>query len=213
MKYLFLLILLTFNSLVFAKGELKITSSDKEGIQWINLAIENISPVYGMELELTYSPKELSIFDGNSKKNGIQITSGAFFSEDAYEISNNIDQKQGRIRYAISLLKPQKDVSGSGDLTSIGFKTRTDKASTVEIKTVKFGTQQGKVVTVKHPNNFSVQPAKSIPSSSKTNNPFEPKTSTGSLIESMEEITLMHVLLLLVIVLLVITIIILIRKK
>jgi len=162
MKYFITLSILLFSNLVLAQGRIEIATEDQNGVRWIDFYAEDIPASYGMELEVFYSNDALSVVDTNDRKSGPQILKGDFFSESAYEISNNVDVRAGRIRYAISLLKPAEPVSGNGHLARIGFVTKSDKALSINIANIKFGTREGTAVEVTYPASILVEPAFSV---------------------------------------------------
>lgn len=190
MKYLLSLSLFLLSNLALAEGRIRISTEDQDGIRWLDLHGESIPASYGMELEVFYSNEDLSVVDGNSKISGPQIQKGDFFSEFAYEIANNVDVRVGRIRYAISLLKPADPISGNGHLARIGFFTKTNKIVNIELANIKFGTQSGKVVEVSYPSEILIEPALSIAQTTISSGfkPVEHKlgqqTSNGNFIES-----------------------------
>ena len=162
MKYFFSLAVLFLSNFVLAEGRIEIGTEDQNGVRWLDLYGENIPASYGMEMELIYSKQDFFLVDTDNLKAGPQIKKGSFFSESSYEIANNVDVKTGRIRYAVSLLKPAEPVMGSGHLARIGLVSKTQKNSNIEIVNIKFGTQSGKVVDVSYPASVLVEPALSI---------------------------------------------------
>jgi hypothetical protein len=173
MKYLFTLLLLLLTNFSLAEGHIEVATEDQGGIRWLDIYGEDIPASYGMELEVFYSNDDLSIVDTNPKQSGPQIQKGDFFSESAYEISNNVDVRSGRIRYAISLLKPADPVFGSGHLARIGFTSNSNKAVNIELANIKFGTQAGKVLEVNYPKQILIEPALSIAKATASNG-FKP---------------------------------------
>lgn len=159
MKYFITLTILFLSSFVLAEGRINVATSDENGIRWLDFYGENIPNSFGMELEVFYPNDTLSVIDSNVKKAGPQIQKGDFFSESAYEIANNVDVRKGRIRFALSLLKPAVPISGNGHLARIGFVTKTDEAVKIEFSNIKFGTQGGKVVDVLFPRHILIEPA------------------------------------------------------
>jgi hypothetical protein len=165
MKYIITLAVLLLSNLVLAEGRIELSTEDEGGVRWLDFYGENIPAAYGMELEVLYPSSDLSIVDVNDKKSGPQILKGDFFSESSYEVANNVDVRKGRIRYAVSLLKPAEPVAGRGHLARIGFINKSDKAIHIELSTIKFGTQSGQVIEVSYPAQVLIEPALSAASS------------------------------------------------
>jgi hypothetical protein len=67
--------------------------------------------VTGVQLELSYDPKALT---------NVDVLPGTFF-KDPVVLLKNIDDKNGRISYAIAIKMGQQSVSGSGTIAQIQF--------------------------------------------------------------------------------------------
>lgn len=142
-----------------AAGTVSFTNYDEEGARWIEAHVEGVDTVYGMEVELYYPSDSLVPIDLSPSAAGPQIIRGDFFDEGAYEITNNIDVRSGRIRYGLSLLKPAEAVSGNGMLFKLGFKTQSNDAVAMEVAKIQFGTQQGSIVNVDYLPEVEIAPA------------------------------------------------------
>lgn len=221
MKYFITLSILLLSNLALSEGRIDVTTEDQDGIRWLDLYGENIPASYGMELEIFYSNNDLSIVDTNLKQSGPQIQKGDFFSESAYEISNNVDVRKGRIRYAVSLLKPAEPIRGNGHLARIGFISKTNKAVNIELADIKFGTQSGKIVEVAYPTQILIEPALTVASSAvatgfkPSSRKLEQETSSVSLVNenSFDNNLLIIGLLSLIVLLFLVVIVLLFRRK
>lgn len=162
MRFFLSFAMLLLSSFVLAEGRIEIGTEDQNGVRWLDLYGENIPASYGMEIEMIYPRNDFYLFDSDNKKAGPQILKGSFFSESSYEIANNVDVKTGRIRYAVSLLKPADPVMGSGHLARIGLVSKNKKNSNIEIVNIRFGTQSGQVLAVTYPTSILIEPALSI---------------------------------------------------
>lgn len=186
MKQLIFFILMGFPFLAFSAAEVSVGTTDAEGVRWIEFRVDDIAPVYGMQVELSYNKKELRVVDALSIS-GTQIHRGGFFSEGAYEIANTVDEFNGSVRYSVSLLKPAEQISGSGSLFKVGFETLIDKVSTIDLGIMKFGNKSGEQVPANFPYKVAVAPALSRRSTNITDEAayqfdaaYKPSAVTGS---------------------------------
>lgn len=179
MKFILITLISFFSSVVHAKGEITFHTEDSEGIRWIEAYVSGLDSVYGAEVELYYPIKSLQPIDLSDSAAGPQLQGGDLFAEGAYEIANNIDVRNGRIRYGVSLLKPADPVSGEGKLFRLGFKTLTDKTAAMDIQKIQFGTQKGQRVEVAFPAQVNIEPAYSV-ATGKFSTGFKPKPISKS---------------------------------
>lgn len=156
MKNILTFCALLVSSFTWAGGEVSTSTEEKDDIHWVDITIKDTPAVYGMEFEILYDHELLTLVDADKTKAGLQIQKGDFFSESTYEILNNVEEQPGRILYAITLLKPATPVSGDGSLARIGFTSTSDDAVKIKLTKVKFGTKQGQIVNVTHPDEISV---------------------------------------------------------
>lgn len=222
MKNVVLLILLSLSNFVMASAKIDIATEDAEGIRWIELQVNEIQNVYGMQVELNYNPSELQVVDASSKT-GVQVHSSNFFPDDAYDIANTVNTRSGNIRYAVSLLKPAEEISGSGSLIKLGFKTLTPEVASLQVETIKFGNKNGKKVAVQYATDIGIAPALSLRSENVTDkvayqyDSIKKSTVTSSTLGSSDGLSnldpVLLILLGLIVILLLVVIILLARRK
>ncbi len=96
----------------------------------LDVTIENVQNLYGIELHVVYDPAMLTIVDCDTAKDGIQIVPGNFLKPD-FVVRNQVDAASGTIDYVITQVSPTKPASGKGVLATIEF--RTVKAGATEL--------------------------------------------------------------------------------
>jgi len=113
-----------------------------------DLRISGISPVYGAEMILTFDPNILEVADEDKEKEDIQISPGKFFdlSQSHFPLQNQVDNKNGRIYYAVSMLNPAPEAQGEGILAQIAFRAKAPGDANLKIEKIKFGTRDGRTV-------------------------------------------------------------------
>lgn len=113
----------------------------------VDLLVENMPQVYGADVQLTFDPQVLEVVDADKQLAGVQVQAGDFIDiEQGFPLRNQVDNENGIIHYALTLMNPAPAVEGNGVLTRITFRAKADGQSNVRIKTGEFGTREGVVV-------------------------------------------------------------------
>lgn len=103
----------------------------------VAIRLENVSDLYGIEIDLTFDPAFLQVQDDKPGTVGVQILPGDFPNPELYFVAQNIaDNQAGSIAYAISLLRPAPAANGSGALAFIRFRALTAGTTGVSIARV-----------------------------------------------------------------------------
>jgi hypothetical protein len=87
----------------------------------IDILVEDVSDLMGMDLGLQFNPTVLAGQDADPAKDGIQLRPGSFLSPD-FQHSNAIDNNAGLVQYVVVQLSPNEPAKGSGVVASIEFK-------------------------------------------------------------------------------------------
>jgi hypothetical protein len=102
--------------IAYAKTTITLSSTPtatEEGTYVLDAAIaSNENKITGVQLEISYDPKVVSAVD---------VLPGNYIKEPV-ELLKNIDEKNGRISYAIAIKMGQKAVAGSGVIARLEFK-------------------------------------------------------------------------------------------
>lgn len=161
MKVWMLLMSLVVSSWLHAEAKLTVETDDREGVRWLYFVLDNSSDVYGYDLELAFDTQAIRIVDLNSKQTGVQVQTGDYFSSNAYEIANRVNESAGTVRLASSLLNPAPAASGQGAIAIVGVQHKKAGAATLEIKRIQLGNAEGVMLPVSSPKIVSVLPAQS----------------------------------------------------
>lgn len=104
----------------------------------VNIIAEDVVDLYGVEIHLTFDPGILTAQDADPDKDGIQIEDGGFLPIDqGFAVANNVEEAEGRIAYAVTLLNPAPPVSGSGTIARVTFDVLQDAPATIDIEKAK----------------------------------------------------------------------------
>jgi len=105
-----------------------------DGTKKVDVVIEDVTDLYGMEFEIKYDPSVLAVKDTVAENDGVQVGTGSFLPADkGFVVANEVNAANGTIILAVTLLNPAPAVSGSGALAHLTFETLNDTATSIEI--------------------------------------------------------------------------------
>ena len=88
-----------------------------EGQLVVNVMVENVTDMYGAEFQLRYNPAVFSVQDTDPNREGIQIEPGTLLPADkGFVVANQVNEAEGTITFALTLLNPAPPATGSGPL-------------------------------------------------------------------------------------------------
>lgn len=133
-----LLILLVPASLTLAQSGTRVYLQPVEstaGLLTVDVMVENVTDLYGLEIHLKYDPALLEVQDSKTDQEGVQVESGALLPvAQGFVVANQVNQGQGTILYALTLLNPAPAVQGSGPVARITFKILQAAPTTINIE-------------------------------------------------------------------------------
>lgn len=94
----------------------------------VSIRVENVTDMYGIELQLKFDPKVVQVEDADASADGVQIIAGEWWKK-GFIAANKVDNKKGTITFAATLLNPAPPVSGDGVVATIQFKAKSDGTS------------------------------------------------------------------------------------
>jgi uncharacterized repeat protein (TIGR01451 family) len=107
-----------------------------------DVRVENVTDLYGFELELTFDPTLVEVVDAISWKPGVQIQPSGFLSPD-WILSNTADNTNGTISFALSQMAPSLPQSGSGVLATITWRGKDAGTSPIHFSYLQLGAPSG----------------------------------------------------------------------
>jgi hypothetical protein len=145
---LMILALLLISSLTVAQGATAFAQGgtriylqpvdSPNGTLTVEVIIENVADLYGAEFRLKYDPAVLSVQDLNDEQGGVQIEAGGLLPADkGFVVANKVDEAEGKITFAMTLLNPAPPVSGKGSLARVTFNTLQTTPSIIDIEHAK----------------------------------------------------------------------------
>lgn len=119
------------------------TSSVKVGDQTtVDLAIEKVADLYGVQLHLTFDPQVVEVVDADPSQDGIQVELGTFPVPD-FIVQNTADNQAGTIDYVLTQLPPSKPSSGEGIVARVTFRAKKAAVSQVQFEQYLLADTQG----------------------------------------------------------------------
>jgi len=103
---------------------------DVEDTVTVDIRIEDVTDLYGVDVQLSFDPALLEVQDADPGTDDIQIQKGTFPAPD-FVVKNEADNSAGTIWYAVSQMSPTEPISGSGVAASITFKGLAGGTSSV----------------------------------------------------------------------------------
>jgi hypothetical protein len=101
----------------------------------VDVVAENVTDLYGLEVHLKYDPAVLAVQDAKADQEGVQIEAGTLLPvNQGFVVANQVNEAEGKITFAITLLNPAPAVSGGGPITRVTFKVLQAIPSTINIE-------------------------------------------------------------------------------
>lgn len=101
----------------------------------VDIRVENVSDLFGVEVHLTFDPALLEVDDADAGKAGVQIASGPFLNP-YFTAQNDVDQAAGKIDFSVSQGPSDAAVSGSGVVATITFEGEAVGTSALSFSSV-----------------------------------------------------------------------------
>jgi len=100
----------------------------------VELKLEDVSNLYGADVQLSFDPNILEVVDAVPGKAGVQIVPGTFLDPAQGEVAQNVaDNAAGTVRYALTLKSPAPPVNGNGTVCAIAFRAKALGVSSLRI--------------------------------------------------------------------------------
>lgn len=113
--------------------------------QDISIRVENVQNMYGIELQIKFDPKVVQVQDADDSADGTQVAVGDWL-HDGFVAANKVDNKQGTISFAATLLNPAPALSGDGTVATITFRAKADGNSPLKISKALLATRDATAI-------------------------------------------------------------------
>ena len=135
------LTLLVFAPLALAQNEARVhlqSVNTENGVVTVDVIAENVTEMYGAEFRLKYDPAIIAIQDLNIDQDGVQIEPGTLLpTNQGFVVANQVNETEGVITFAMTLLNPAPAANGSGPLARVRFNMSQNAPSKIDIEHVK----------------------------------------------------------------------------
>jgi LysM repeat protein len=112
----------------------------------VDIRVENVSDLFGVEVHLTFDPALLEVEDADGGQAGVQISSGPFLNP-FFTAQNTVDPATGKIDFSISQGPSDAAASGSGVVATITFKGKAVGTSALSFTSVVLAAPGGVPIT------------------------------------------------------------------
>jgi len=99
----------------------------------VDVQVEQISGLYGIELHLRFDPTVLQVVDAFPDAEGVQVEPGAFPKPD-FVVQNKVDNTAGTIDYAATQIPPTLPAEGAGTALRVTLVARRAQETTIEFR-------------------------------------------------------------------------------
>lgn len=123
------------------------TAAQPEQLVTAVVMVENRSPIYGADIQLTFDPTQLTVVDVDAATDGVQVQPGDYFDmNQAFVLRHLVDNEAGTVDFALTLLRPAVAVTGSGRLVTVTFRAVGAGEADVQLTRGMLGTADGAVL-------------------------------------------------------------------
>jgi Cohesin domain len=99
----------------------------------VEVRIDNVQGLYGIEFKLAFDPEILKIIDTVPDQEGVQIKPADWW-KDGFVAVNRVDNENGRIEFAATLLRPALAVNGNRVVATIPLAARKTGTSSLKVE-------------------------------------------------------------------------------
>ena len=104
----------------------------------VDIMAENVTSMYGAEFRVKYDPAMLRVVDAMADQDGVQSLPGSLLPADpGFVVANQVNEAEGTVVFALTLLRPAEPVNGSGPLARITFAVLQDQPSAINVEHAK----------------------------------------------------------------------------
>jgi hypothetical protein len=123
------------------------TGSFYEGARFtIQVYIENVTDLYGVDVLLEFDPAVLQVVDADLLTAGIQSEPLSGFLVPGFVVRNEADNSAGTVWYVVTQLNPTPPASGSGAVLEITFDALSTGSTAVTFSKASMATRLGQTI-------------------------------------------------------------------
>jgi hypothetical protein len=112
----------------------------------VNVIVKNNQNLYGLEFQLSFDPNIVEVIDANPDEEGVQIKPADMW-KDGFLASNKVDNRNGLIDFAATLLRPALPASGDRIIATITFAARESGTSALNVESAILSTRNAKTIS------------------------------------------------------------------
>jgi hypothetical protein len=116
---------------------------DQQGT--VQLLIEDVQGLYGLELQLAFDPDVVQVADADPNALGVQIQPSDCW-EDGFVAVNRVENGSGRIDFAATRLRPARAISGDLEILTITLDARISGTGALNVKSAILSTREAEEI-------------------------------------------------------------------
>jgi hypothetical protein len=137
----------------------------------VSVTIDNVRDLYALEFHLSFNPQLLEVVDADQAQEGIQIASTDVW-KDGFVALNKVDNINGKIDFAVTLLNPAPPLAGKQTVAAITFNAKNEGTSQINIDSAILSTRDAQEITTAKLNGLiGVSPSGAAPDAQATLSP------------------------------------------
>ncbi|NJN96738.1 MAG: hypothetical protein HC875_22800 [Anaerolineales bacterium] len=115
----------------------------------VTVQLENVTDLYGAEIQLRYDPSQLKARDEDPRLEGVQIAPGPLLAfDDRFVALNQADAQTGLVDFVFTQLKPALPINEDGVLATVAFEVIGTGPLKVEVTEAKFASSRFTAIPV-----------------------------------------------------------------
>ncbi len=111
----------------------------------LEISVDNVQDLYGIELHLKFDSQVVELVDADPSKDGVQIQAGEWLKA-GFAAQNTVDNEQGTLDFAATLLNPAEPLQGAGSLVSLRVKAKGAGISVLTLEGAILANREGEAI-------------------------------------------------------------------
>jgi hypothetical protein len=119
-------------------------SPDAQGT--VDVLVENVQALYGLQFQFAFDPDILEVIDADPDKEGVQVKPADCW-KDGFVAVNQVDNENGQIAFAATLLRPALAINGNRPIATITFAARKNGTSGLRVESAILSTRNAEAIS------------------------------------------------------------------
>jgi hypothetical protein len=111
----------------------------------LDIRLDNVQGLYGLEFQIVFDPDIIQVIDADPDKEGVQVKPADWW-RGGFVAVNRVDNENGRIEFAATLLRPALAVNGNRVVATIPFSARKTGTSSLNVESATLSTRNAEAL-------------------------------------------------------------------